>query len=217
MAASEPRPGTVIGGRYRLERLLGQGGMGAVWAAEDLESSRRCALKLMKDDASDPAARKRFVREGRAAAAVRHPSVVDILDVLDAEGAPPAIVMELLEGEPLRAVLLREQRLPLAELAELMVQVVSAVGAAHAFGIVHRDLKPENIFLVHGPAGERVAKVLDFGIAKLTALDGEAMRSTGVTTGAVVLLDGEVITGADLPGNVTGVARGSVPKPRPRR
>ena len=90
MAASELGPGTVIGGRYRLERLLGQGGMGAVWAALDIEASRRCALKLMKDDASDPEARKRFLREGRAAAAVRHPSVVGILDVLDAEGVPPA-------------------------------------------------------------------------------------------------------------------------------
>ncbi len=160
--------------------------MGAVWAAEETGTGRRCALKLMKDAAGHPEARRRFLHEGRAASAVRHPNVVGILDVLEPEGSPPAIAMELLEGEPLRALLGRARRLPLAELTEIVVPVVSAVGAAHALGIVHRDLKPENIFLVRGAAGELAVKVLDFGIAKLTALDGEAMRSTGITTGAVL-------------------------------
>jgi serine/threonine-protein kinase len=186
MAATELAPGVVIGARYRLERLLGEGGMGAVWSAEDTATGQRCALKLMKDPAGDPEAHKRFLREGRAASAVRHPNVVGILDVLEPEGEPPAIAMELLEGESLRAMLGRAQKLPLDELVEIMVPVVSAVGAAHALGIVHRDLKPENIFLARMAAGERVVKVLDFGIAKLTALDGEAMRSTGITTGAVL-------------------------------
>jgi eukaryotic-like serine/threonine-protein kinase len=178
--------GTMIGGRYRLERLLGEGGMGAVWAARDTATGRRCALKLMKDAAADLEARKRFLREGRAASAVRHPNVVEILDVIEPEGEPPAIVMELLEGESLRAMLGREEKLSVTELAEIMVPVASAVGAAHALGIVHRDLKPENIFLARGPASELVVKVLDFGIAKLTALDGDAMRSTGITTHTVL-------------------------------
>jgi hypothetical protein len=178
--------GTVIGTRYRLERLLGEGGMGVVWAAEDLATGRYCALKLMKDAAGDPAARQRFLREGRVASAVRHPNVVGILDMIEPEGEPLAIAMELLEGESLRVRLGHAQKLPPGELAEIMVPVVSAVGAAHALAIVHRDLKPENIFLARGPAGERIVKVLDFGIAKLTTLDGEAMRSTGITTGAVL-------------------------------
>jgi eukaryotic-like serine/threonine-protein kinase len=186
MVATELVTGAVIGGRYRLERLLGEGGMGVVWAAEDTVTGQRCALKLMKDPAGDPEARKRFLREGRAASAVRHPNVVRILDVLEPEGEPPAIAMELLEGESLRARLGRAPQLSPGELAEIMVPVVSAVGAAHALGIVHRDLKPENIFLARGPAGEHAVKVLDFGIAKLTALDGEAIRSTGITTGAVL-------------------------------
>ncbi len=186
MVATESAPGTVIGARYRLERLLGEGGMGAVWGAEDTATGQRCALKLMKDPAGDPEARKRFLREGRAASAVSHPNVVRILDVIEPEGEPPAIAMELLEGESLRARLGRAPKLSLDELAEIMVPVVSAVGAAHALGIVHRDLKPENIYLARGAAGEPVVKVLDFGIAKLTALDGEAMRSTGITTGAVL-------------------------------
>jgi hypothetical protein len=184
--AIELGPGVVIGARYRLVRLLGEGGMGVVWAAEDIETGLRCALKLMKDDRGDPGAHERFLREGRAMAAVRHPNVVCIVEVIEPEGEPPALIMELLEGESLRARLVRERKLPLAALAEIMVPVVSAVGAAHTLGIVHRDLKPENIFLVRGPAGERTVKVLDFGIAKLTALDGETIRSTGITTGSVL-------------------------------
>jgi formylglycine-generating enzyme required for sulfatase activity len=183
VTAVELAPGTVIGGRYRLERLLGEGGMGAVWAAQD-DARRRCAVKLMKD-AGDPKACQRFLREGRAASAVRHPNVVNIYEVLAPDGEPPAIAMELLEGESLRAVLRREHRLSLAALVEIAVPVVSAMAAAHALGIVHRDLKPENIFLV-GAAGERTVKVLDFGIAKLTVLDNEVMRSTGITTAAVL-------------------------------
>ncbi|HEU4729032.1 MAG TPA: serine/threonine-protein kinase, partial [Kofleriaceae bacterium] len=155
MAGSELAAGHLIGARYRLERLLGQGGMGVVWAAEDTVARLPVALKLMKDAGDDPEARRRFLREGRAAAAVRHPNVVRILDVLDdgAGDGAPVLVMELLAGEPLRDLLSRQGRLALAELAAIMVPVVSAVGAAHALGIVHRDLKPENIFLARDPAG----------------------------------------------------------------
>ncbi|HZJ63667.1 MAG TPA: serine/threonine-protein kinase, partial [Kofleriaceae bacterium] len=184
MAAIELAAGAMIGARYRLERRLGEGGMGVVWAAVDLTTGAAVAMKLMKA-ADDPDARRRFAREGRAASAVRHPNVVRILDVLELDDGMPVIVMELLEGESLRDLLAREPRLALGALADIAVPVVSAVGAAHALGIVHRDLKPENIFLAHS-GGARVVKVLDFGIAKLTSLDGEAMRSTGLSTGAVI-------------------------------
>jgi serine/threonine protein kinase len=160
--------------------------MGVVWAAEDIATHKHIALKFMKDVAGDPDARRRFLREGRAASAVRHPNVVSILDVLEPESEPPAIVMELLEGETLRDLLERERRIALTALVNILVPVISAVGTAHALGVVHRDLKPENIFLARGPTGERVVKVLDFGIAKLTALDGEAARSSGITTTAVL-------------------------------
>src|SRR5215510_7676593 len=178
--------GSLIGERYRLERVIGRGGMGVVWAAEDIVTQQRNALKFLKDGVGDPDAPRRFLREARAASAVRHPNVVRTLDVLELEDGSPVLVMELLEGESLREMLRREQKIPLGELAEILVPVVSAVGTAHALGIVHRDLKPENIFLSRGPAGERVVKILDFGIAKLTALDGEAMRSTGITTSTVL-------------------------------
>jgi eukaryotic-like serine/threonine-protein kinase len=183
MAATELAAGALIGARYRLDRRLGEGGMGVVWAAVDLTTGDAVALKLLKA-ADDPDARRRFVREGRAASAVRHPNVVSILDVLEL-GGTPVLVMELLEGESLRNLLSRERALSLPALADIVVPVVSAVGAAHALGIVHRDLKPENIFLARS-GDARVVKVLDFGIAKLTALDGDAMRSTGLSTAAVL-------------------------------
>jgi len=189
MAAIELAAGALIGARYRLERRLGEGGMGVVWAAEDTVAGGRVAIKIMKAT-EVPDARRRFLREGRAAAAVRHPGVVRILDVLEIDDGTPAITMELLEGESLRDALAREGRLALPVLLDVIAQVIAAVGTAHSLGVVHRDLKPENIFLVGGrtggPVGERTAKVLDFGIAKLTALDGEAARSTGITTGAVM-------------------------------
>ncbi len=179
-------PGAVVGGRYRLERILGQGGMGIVWAVQDMESGARFALKLLQDDVEDPDARRRFSHEARAAQVVHHPHVVRIQGVLELEQERPAILMELLEGETLREVLAREGRLSLPALVRWMVPVLSAVGAAHALGVVHRDLKPENLFLARQPGGDSMVKILDFGIAKVTALDGETMRTTGLTTGKVL-------------------------------
>ncbi len=185
MRAIDWLPGAVIAERYRLVRRVGEGGMGVIWAADDLVTGRRTALKRIKDTVDDPAARRRFLHEARAASVVRHPNVVEIFDVLELEAGPPVLAMELLDGESLRDVLVRDRTLSVPALADVLVPVIAAVGAAHALGVVHRDLKPENIFLAR-TAGARVVKVLDFGIAKLTALDGEAMRSAGLTTTAVL-------------------------------
>src|SRR5689334_8351676 len=149
MAAIELAAGALISARYRLERRLGEGGMGVVWAADDTQAGGRVAIKIMKAS-DDPDARRRFLREGRAASAVRHPGVVRILDVLELDDGAPAIAMELLEGESLREALAREGRLALPALLDVIAQVIAAVGTAHALGVVHRDLKPENIFLVGG-------------------------------------------------------------------
>jgi serine/threonine-protein kinase len=184
MVAIELASGTVIGARYRLERLLGEGGMGAVWAAEDIATGRCCALKLMKDPAGDPEARTRFLREGRAASAVHHPNVVGILEVLEPEGEPPAIAMELLEGESLRAMLGRQRKLSLAELTRIMVPVTSAVGAAHALGIVHRDLKPENIFLVRG--FEVASAYAPKSLSKMPCTDRNRLIPSAYDTGRTV-------------------------------
>ena len=159
--------GSLIAGRYRLEHHLGEGGMGTVWAATHTVTRRSVAMKFLKDSMRHRKdLRERFLREAAAASSLKHPNVVEIIDVFDFAEASPVMVMELLKGETLGAKLLRDERLSVEETAALMLPVVSAVGAAHAHGIVHRDLKPDNLFLLEG-VGEPSVKVLDFGIAKL--------------------------------------------------
>jgi serine/threonine protein kinase len=174
--------GAVVGGRFRLERRLGEGGMGVVWQAVHAVTRKPVALKFLKGSAaSDPHAVQRFLREARAACAVQHPCVVSVHDVLELEDGSPMMVMDLLVGETFADRLAREGAQPLPEVARIMVHVCSAVGWAHALGIVHRDLKPENIFLARSLTGATEVKVLDFGIAKLTASEGDAAQSVATT------------------------------------
>ena len=169
MSESALSEGSLIAGRYRLEHPLGEGGMGTVWAATHTVTRRSVAMKFLKDSMRHrKELRERFLREAAAASALKHPNVVEIIDVFDFAEGCPVMVMELLAGETLGAKLLRDERLSMEETAAVMLPVVSAVGAAHALGIVHRDLKPDNLFLLEGSAEPRV-KVLDFGIAKLSA------------------------------------------------
>jgi serine/threonine-protein kinase len=172
--------GTVIDERYRLERKLGAGGMGSVWLATDLSLDSTCAIKLVDPDkVGNEEVRVRFQREARAAAQIRSANVVDVFDH-GLWNDMPFIVMEYLEGEDLGARLERKGRLDLRETYEIVAQVARALVRAHAMGIVHRDLKPENIFLVPGDDHE-VAKVLDFGIAKL---DQYSLRDKTTKTGS---------------------------------
>ncbi|AGP42409.1 serine/threonine-protein kinase [Sorangium cellulosum] len=142
-------PGALVASRYRVDRQLAEGGMGVIWAATHLASGERVALKLLRPGATEDAStRRRLLREARVAAAVDHPSVPAIHDVLELDNGTPLLVMDLLEGESLRDRLVRESQIPLPELSRILLPVISAVGAAHALGIVHRDLKPDNIFLL---------------------------------------------------------------------
>jgi serine/threonine-protein kinase len=177
-------PGALVAGRYRLERVLGEGGMGVVWAATHVHTRRKVALKLVKRAGAEDL-RVRLLREARASCAVRHPHVREVYDVLEADDGAPMMVMEHLAGESLADRLEREGKLTLPEAAALLLPVVSAVGAAHALGIVHRDLKPANIFLEEGPP--KSVKVLDFGIAKLTASEGDAAATAALTTSGALL------------------------------
>ena len=155
--------------------------MGVVWAAVQLVTRKPVALKALRaSHTHDKLLHQRFLREARAACAVRHPNVVEIHDVIVVEDDMPVMVMDLLEGESLGQRVVREHAIPLAELATIMLPVVSAVSSAHAIGIVHRDLKPDNIFLSRTATGTEI-KVLDFGIAKLTASDGDAAATGGLT------------------------------------
>jgi serine/threonine-protein kinase len=177
-------PGTLLS-RYRLDALVGQGGMGAVYRATRVDDGAVVAIKTLHPQIAKKLEwQKRFLREARAAMAASHPNVVRIYEVFEHDDTP-VLAMELLDGEPLEALLERDPRVPLDRLARIFIRVTSAVGTAHAMGIIHRDLKPDNIFL--GRGNEAQVKVLDFGIAKLTATQGAAAETAALTkTGALM-------------------------------
>ncbi|HEX7477118.1 MAG TPA: serine/threonine-protein kinase [Polyangiales bacterium] len=180
-----PQPGDLVDAKYQVDRLLAQGGMGAVYAATHVVSGKRVALKWMLPSVSQlPDATERFVREARATARIDHPNVVDIYDVGN-DGAGVYLVMELLQGETLHDRLARAA-LPVTQSIALLMPALRGVAAAHAHGVIHRDLKPDNIFLCQGPHGEpREPKVVDFGISKIAKSDHA--RDQGLTQSGVVM------------------------------
>jgi eukaryotic-like serine/threonine-protein kinase len=154
---------------YRIISLLGEGGMGAVYLAEHPFMGRKAAIKVLRRElAEDRGLVERFMNEARAANAIRHPNIIDIIDVGQLPSGIPYLMMEFLDGESLAARIAREGRMTVADAADVARQTASALFAAHGKGIVHRDLKPDNLYLVTDeaqPVGR--VKVLDFGIAKL--------------------------------------------------
>jgi hypothetical protein len=177
-----PAPNVVIAERFRLNRLLGRGGMGSVWHATHLGLDVPCAVKFIEGEGAElPEVQGRFEREAKAAAQLRSPHVVQILDHGVCNGTP-YIAMELLDGEDLGKRLTRLGKLPPQDLLWIVTQVGRALTRAHAVGIVHRDLKPDNIFLVHDDDRE-IAKVLDFGIAKAI---GPGAPGASTRTGAML-------------------------------
>jgi tRNA A-37 threonylcarbamoyl transferase component Bud32/uncharacterized membrane protein len=174
----------LLAGRYRIERRLGRGGMGTVYAATDTALERDVAVKVIRDDLVGSAeAAERFRREARAAAGFAHPNVVTVHDFGVAAGTRAFLVMELLEGLTLREELKRQKRFEPPRTVAILRGVCEAVEAAHRRLLVHRDLKPDNIFLVRAETGE-IPKVLDFGIAKFLPTDTRATADTG--TGQLV-------------------------------
>jgi len=160
--------GRVLGGRYRVFRAIGEGGMGAVYAALQLDLQRRVAIKILHGaEHLSPESVGRFRQEALAAAELGHPNIVQVTDFQVNPGEPPFLVMEMLEGESLQALLERERVLPQERAAFIAAQVLAALAAAHATRIVHRDIKPGNVFLTRTPAMGDLVKVLDFGIAKV--------------------------------------------------
>jgi hypothetical protein len=163
------KPGTLVGGRFKIDRLLGRGGMGEVYAARHAATGKEVALKLIRPSSVTfpmHELARRFIREARAATAIQHPNIIEVFDVFIDSNGTPVMVMELLKGESLHAYRTRRGALHLHEIATVMVPALEGLRAAHEKGVVHRDLKPDNIFLAETPGG-RVTKVLDFGIAKV--------------------------------------------------
>lgn len=203
----QPDPGVVAGtvfdGRYRLERLLGMGGMGAVYEAVQLSVDRPVAIKVLKPGlARDLRDVARFQQEARAVAALSHPNTIRLFDFGQVEDGSLFLVMELLRGETLEELIAREAPLAPARAAAIALQVAEALVEAHAHGIVHRDLKPPNLFLAELLGRQDFVKVLDFGIAKVSgerAADAP-LTSTGVAVGSPRWIAPEQATGEPVTG-----------------
>jgi serine/threonine protein kinase len=183
-------PAGLIAGKYEVLRLIGRGGMGSVWEGRHVTLGTRVAIKFIDSEyAESKEARSRFDTEARAAAALQSKHAIQIYDHGVTDDQRPYMVMELLTGEPLDERIDRVGRISLPETARILAQVCRALQRAHEAGIIHRDLKPENIFLVRSPDDDdEVAKVLDFGIAKIKTLPGggELGLSSSTKTGAVL-------------------------------
>ncbi|MCC6522001.1 MAG: protein kinase [Polyangiaceae bacterium] len=193
-------PGMLVTPNVRLLRMLGEGGMGSVWAAEHTTLRTQVAVKFIASEGlGQPEVLARFSREAAAAAQIKSPYVVQTFDHGVTADGLPYIVMEMLEGEDLGARIFRLGRLDLPTTAEIVRQVGKALARAHKLGIVHRDIKPDNIYLTDTD-GELACKVLDFGIAKQTGLPAaRQVTSTGVMVGTPGYMSPEqVLSGKDL-------------------
>ncbi|MBV9926498.1 MAG: protein kinase [Acidobacteria bacterium] len=207
-AGGESKPsdallGMVLDDKYRLDERLGVGGMGTVYRATHLLIERPVAVKVLSQRlVADDTAKERFRREARAAGRLQHSNAVAVTDFGETGDGLVYLVMELLEGRPLREVLARDAPLDPARAVSLMLQISAAVEAAHEAGIIHRDLKPGNIFLVQRPDSPYIVKVLDFGIAKIAADDEgnfvDTLTGTGVMIGTPRYMSPEQCDGAQL-------------------
>lgn len=182
-----------IADRYRIERPIGEGGMGVVFAAVDETLDRPVAIKVIKDHLLGADGRSRFQREARTAASLSHPHIVTVHDFGVDDAGSPYLVMELLEGRSLRVAIRSEGRMPAARALPIVAGIAAAVDAAHAKGVVHRDLKPENVFLVGNTTH---AKVLDYGIAK--AMAGTTSATTGGVIGSIPYMAPEQAAGGPV-------------------
>lgn len=180
------REGDVLAGKYRIEKILGVGGMGIVVAAYHLQLDERVAVKFLLPAAlSNEEAVTRFAREARAAVKIKSEHVARVIDVGSFDNGVPYMVMEYLDGMDLTAVLQQESALPIEQAVEFVLQACEAIAEAHGLGIVHRDLKPANLFRIRRADGLWSIKVLDFGISKLSGLGGSGPDIRATATNAV--------------------------------
>ncbi|MEO6418936.1 MAG: protein kinase [Polyangiaceae bacterium] len=176
--------GQIIDGKYRVIRLIGEGGMGCVYEGENSRISRRVAIKVMHAEAAaNPEIALRFAREAQAAARIGSAHIVDVLDLGDLPNGDAFMVMEFLVGESLAERMKARLRLGVSEVARIAHQILEGLASMHSAGIIHRDLKPANIFMARTSKGE-IVKILDFGVSKFAPLPNEAQAAT--TTGMLM-------------------------------
>jgi len=182
VAEGDPLLGQVVDGRYRIERCIGEGGMGAVYLATHTSLNKRMALKVLQGAlASDPDVVQRFIQEAQASSSIGHPNIIDISDFGRLDDGSVYFVMEYLDGQSLTD-LVASGPVPIEVAVPIVHQIASALSAAHARGIVHRDLKPDNVMLTHREDAAHFVKVVDFGIAKVGGANSK-LTKTGMVFG----------------------------------
>ncbi len=201
-------PGALVG-EYRIESVIGEGGMGTVYAAVHSVIDKRVALKVLRRELSaDPTFVSRFVKEGRTTNRIGHPNIVDVFGFGVTPDGRAYLAMELLEGQSLWARL-QAGRITLPEACNVAIEISHALEAAHSADIVHRDLKPENVFLANNH-GRSVVKLLDFGIAKFTVLNQSTYTQPGVMLGTPTYIAPEQARGETLDGRADIYALGAM-------
>jgi len=221
-ASKDPFLGQVVDGRFHIEALLGVGTVGSVYRARDRQragthvpSATACdtvALKIWNATAHDAQTRGRFVREAKALSTLRHPNIVDIRSYGMVEDTP-YVVMEYLDGQPLERLVEAQQPLDPELAFSVITQVLTALCYAHALGVVHRDLKPDNVVLVNTASGERLVKLLDYGLAKFLSseddpLSGSILTITGMIMGTPLYMAPEQVAGKPVDARVDVYAAG---------
>ena len=199
MVTRETKVGDVVGGKWRLTKLLGEGGMGRVFAAEGTEGQGRVAIKMLHPEyVTEPQVLQRFLNEAYAAQQFHHENVCQVYEYAQDDNGVPYLVMELLEGVSLAQYVVPGKPISAAQAAPIVYNVLQALQAAHEKGIVHRDLKPDNVFLVPDSRGRYTVKVLDFGIAKVMDVAGGIGKQTktGVLLGTPGYMSPEQIKDA---------------------
>ena len=205
--------GQTIAGKYRINQLLGSGGMASVWSATNIFTERQFAIKFMLPAvARTPEAARRFLMEAKVSARVDHPNIIEIIDVGQTEDSCLFLVMELLTGVSLETAIKRQSPpMTVAEFVGVMIQVARALAAAHKSGVIHRDLKPTNIFLHKDREGAAVPKLLDFGVSKFLEEEGAtSLTIAGTVLGSPLYMSPEQAMGATIDSRTDVFAFGTI-------